>query len=51
VQVDDAEERLALLLGGDVLAEPSAVVAEVLRASGLDAGEDAHGRLQYRNYI
>ena len=42
VQVDDAEERLALLLRRGVLAEPAGVVAEVLHARRLDPGEDAH---------
>ena len=42
VQVDDAEERLAELLRGRVLAEAAAEVAEVLRARRLDAGEDPH---------
>jgi hypothetical protein len=52
VQVDDAEEGFALLLRGRVLAEAARVVAELLRAGGLDAAEDAHcSRLQYRNYI
>src|SRR2546421_1910345 len=43
MQVDDAEEGVALLLQVDVLAEAAAVVAEVLGACGLDAAEDAHG--------
>ena len=43
VQVDDAEQRLAALLPLDVLADRADVVAEVLGAGGLDAGEDAHG--------
>src|SRR5206468_1039456 len=43
VQVDDAEEGVALLLRRRVLAEAAAVVAEVLGACGLDAAEDAHG--------
>jgi hypothetical protein len=34
VQVDDAEEGLALLLRGRVLAEAADVVAEVLGAGG-----------------
>src|SRR5436305_954179 len=42
VQVDDAEERLALILGGAVLAVAAGVVAEGLVARGSDAGEDAH---------
>ena len=42
VEVDDAEEGLALLLRLGVLTEAARVVAEVLRARGLDAGEDAH---------
>ncbi len=42
VQVDDAEERLALLLRLRVLAEPADVVAEVLVARRLDAREDPH---------
>ena len=45
VQVDDAEERVALLLGGGVLAEAADQVAEVFLAGRLDAGEDAHGVL------
>ena len=49
-QVDDAEERLALLLRGGVLAEAPAVVAEGLRAGGSDTAEDAHLTSQYRNY-
>ena len=48
VQVDDAEDRrLAAVLALDVLADRADVVAEVLAAGGLDAGEDdwgAHGR-------
>ena len=42
VEVDDAEERVAELLGRGVLAEAAAVVAEVLGAGRLDAGEDPH---------
>ena len=42
MQVDDAEERLALLLRLRVLAEPADVVAEVLVARRLDAREDPH---------
>src|SRR5207245_3080654 len=42
VQVDDAEEGLALLLRRRVLAEAAGVVADVLCARGLDAGEDPH---------
>ena len=42
VEVDDAEERLAVLLGLRVLAEAADVVAEVLVARRLDAGEDPH---------
>ena len=42
VQVDDAEERLAVLLRRRVLAEAADVVAEVLVAGRLDAGEDPH---------
>ena len=42
VQVDDAEERVALLLGRDVLPEAAAAVAQGLVARGSDAGEDAH---------
>ena len=42
VEVDDAEERVALLLGGGVLAEAADQVAEVFLAGRLDAGEDAH---------
>ena len=44
VQVDDAEERLALLLRLRVLAEAADVVAEVLVARRLDAREDPHDR-------
>ena len=40
VQVDDAEERVAGLLGLDVLAEAAAVVPERLPAGRLDPGED-----------
>src|SRR5262245_54422952 len=47
VQVDDAEERVALLLRGDVLPEPAAVVAERLVPGGADAGEDPHS-VDYR---
>ena len=43
VQVDDAVQRLAALLAGDVLEDRADVVAEVLAARRLDAGEDAHG--------
>ena len=50
VQVDDAEERLALLLRGRVLAEAAAVVAEGLRPRSSDTGKDAHSTSQYRNY-
>ena len=42
VQVDDAEERVALLLRRRVLAEAAAVVAERRVARRLDAREDAH---------
>ena len=42
VEVDDAEERLALLLRLGVLTEAAHVVAEVLCARRLDPGEDAH---------
>ena len=45
VQVDDAEEALAALLRGGVLAEAADQVAEVLVAGGLDAGEDPHSRI------
>jgi hypothetical protein len=46
VQVDDAEERrLAQLLCLRVLAKAADVVAEVLVARRLDAGEDRHGFL------
>jgi len=44
VQVDDAEEGVAVLLHGDVLAHRADVVAEVLGSCGLDAGKNAHGR-------
>jgi hypothetical protein len=43
VEVDDAEEGLALLLRRRVLAEAAAEVADVRVAGGLDAAEDAHG--------
>jgi hypothetical protein len=42
MQVDDAEEGLAEVLGGRVLPEAAAVVTEVLRTGRLDAGKDAH---------
>ena len=42
VQVDDAEDGLALLLGRGVLAVAAAVVAERLVAGRADAGEDPH---------
>ncbi len=42
VEVDDAEERVAALLGGRVLAEATDQVAEMFLAGRLDAGEDAH---------
>jgi len=42
VRVDDAEERLAELLRLRVLAETADLVAEVLVARRLDAGEDEH---------
>ena len=52
VQVDDAEDRrLAPVLALDVLADRADVVAEVLAAGRLDAGEDdggAHGRSLFR---
>src|SRR5579884_3826306 len=41
VQVDDAEEGVARLLRRDVLAHRADVVADVLGARRLDAGEDA----------
>ena len=41
VQVDDAEERLALVLRRDVLPVAARVVPERLVAGGSDAGEDA----------
>ena len=41
VQVDDAVDRLAAVLALDVLADRADVVAEVLAAGRLDAGEDA----------
>ena len=43
VQVDDAVDRLAAVLAGDVLHDRADVVAEVLAAGRLDAGEDSHG--------
>jgi hypothetical protein len=45
VQVDDAEEAVAPLLGRRVLAEAPDQVAEMLVAGGLDAGEDPHRSL------
>ena len=42
MEVDDAEERIAEVLRGRVLAKAAAVVAEVLRARRLDAREDPH---------
>jgi len=42
VEVDDAEEGFALLLRLGVLTEAARVIAEVLCASRLDPGEDAH---------
>ena len=43
VQVDDAvDRRVAAVLAGDVLQEAADVVAQVLGARGLDAGEDDH---------
>ncbi len=42
VQVDDAVDRLAALLAGDVLGDRADVVAEVLAPGRLDSGEDAH---------
>ena len=47
VQVDDAVEPLPLLLPRHVLADGPHVVAQVLAAGGLDAGEDAHGVAGY----
>jgi len=44
VQVDDAEEPVALLLGRRVLAKAADQVAEVFAARGLDAREDSHDR-------
>src|SRR5262249_15036627 len=41
VEIDDAEERLPLLLGRDVLPVAAGVVAQRLVARGSDAGEDA----------
>ena len=43
VKVDDAVDRLAAVLPGDVLGDRADVVAEVLTARRLDAGEDPHG--------
>ena len=44
MKVDDAVERLAQILVGDVVADGADVVAEVLGAGRLDAREDArHG--------
>ena len=42
VEVDDADEGLALVLGVDPLPDRPDVVAEVLVAGGLDAAEDPH---------
>jgi hypothetical protein len=45
VQIDDAvDRRIAAVLALDVLADRADVVAQVLAAGGLDAGEDAPGR-------
>jgi hypothetical protein len=45
VQVHDAvDRRIAAVLALDVLADRADVIAQVLAAGGLDAGEDAHGR-------
>ena len=44
VQVDDAVDPLAALLPGHVLRDRADVVAEVLAAGGLNAGEDPHSR-------
>ena len=44
VEVDDAvDRRVAAILAGDVLHDRADVVAEVLAAGGLDAGEDREG--------
>src|SRR3954468_24131696 len=42
VEVDDADEGLAVVLGVDPLPDRPDVVAEVLVAGGLDAAEDPH---------
>ena len=42
VQVDDAEEGVALVLRRDVLAHRADVVADVLGTRRLDAGKDTH---------
>jgi hypothetical protein len=48
VQIDDAvDRRIPAILARDVLADRPDVVAEVLAARGLDAGEDAHGGAGY----
>src|SRR3712207_572563 len=48
VEGDDAEERVAEFLCGRVLPKAAAVVAEMLGACRLDAGEDAHGSILSR---
>ena len=45
VVVDDAVDRLVLVLQPDVVADRAEVVAEVGDAGRLDAGEDARRRL------
>ena len=52
VQVDDAEDRrLAAVLALDVLADRADVVAEVLAAGRLDAGEDDRGGASSRRSL
>ena len=45
MQVDDAEERVALLLRRRVLAEAADQVAEMLDPGGLDTRENPHLRI------
>jgi hypothetical protein len=51
VQVDDAVDRLAAVLSRDVLGDRPDVVAEVLAAGRLDAGEDAHSSDERGGYL
>jgi hypothetical protein len=47
VQVDDGVEGIHLVLLGHPAADRADIVAEVLLASRLDSGEDAHLELDY----